>query len=33
MEEVVAELWAERVHKADIEKKSVQLYKKPGYKM
>jgi 4-oxalocrotonate tautomerase len=31
MEEVEARDWAEQVYKPDIESKSEQIYKKPGY--
>jgi 4-oxalocrotonate tautomerase len=31
MEEVEPQDWAEKVYRPDIEKKPVQLYKKPGY--
>ena len=32
-EEVKSQDWAEKVYKPDIQEKSDQLYKKPGYKM
>ena len=33
MEEVSSRDWAEKVYKADIQAKSDQIYKKPGYRL
>ncbi len=33
IEEVQSQDWAEKVYKPDIQNKSNNLYKKPGYKM
>ena len=33
IEEVEPDKWAERVYRPDIEQKSENLYKKPGYRM